>query len=257
MLLAIDVGNTETAIGVFEQNKLIKTWRIATQTHKTPDEWYLQINGFLSHNQIQLPDIKDIIISSVVPMVSNALGSIDEYKEMNVVFVDPSTNSPINIAIDNPKELGSDRLVNAVAAITIYKSNSIVVDLGTATTFDIVSKDGDYLGGAIAPGILTASESLFAAGAKLHQIPLTSPSSAIGKNTTDSLKSGIIYGFTCLIDGMIEKFINELSWPLSSTKIIATGGLANLIFKESKQINEFNPNLTLIGLNLIHLYNSK
>lgn len=250
LLLAIDVGNTETVIGVFNGTELLDTWRIVSDVHVTPDEFYLKITSLLSNSQYAPNDFKSIVLSSVVPMLTEIICESRLASEVKPLIVNSTIKSGIHIKIYNPPELGADRIVNALAAKTIYSTNCIVVDFGTATTFDAVTANGDYLGGAIAPGILISSEALFKSGAQLLQVSLKHPSKSVGKNTIESLQSGIIFGFGSLVDGLIERMVGELGWK--NPKVIATGGLYNVVKGLSKLITDYDPYLTLKGLQIIH-----
>jgi len=252
MLLAIDIGNTHTVLGIYDEEKLKEYFRVASNHALTVDECGILVKQLFQ----KYSKIKDVIIGSVVPPLTLI------YEEMSEKFlkVDPvvvSSNLPLGIKIlyDDPKTVGADRLANAVAAYEIYGGPAIVVDFGTATTFDVISESGEYLGGAIAPGIETSSLNLFRKASQLFKVSLERPKKAIGKNTEESLRSGIIFGAVGQIEEIIKRIKKELSENLQSQKkpkVIATGGLANLIAKESKMIEEVNPTLTLEGLRRIY-----
>jgi type III pantothenate kinase len=252
MFLAIDIGNTHTVLGIYDDEDLKEYFRVASNHALTTDECGILVKQlFREHNKI-----KDVIICSVVPPLTSI------YEEMSKKFlkVDPvvvSSDSPLGIKIlyDDPKAVGTDRLANAVAVYEIYGGSAIVVDFGTATTFDVISENGEYLGGAIAPGIETSSLNLFQKASQLFKVSLEKPKKAIGKNTEESLRSGIIFGTVGQIDEIVKRIKKELSESFQSQKkpkVIATGGLANLIAKESKTIEEVNPTLTLEGLRRIY-----
>ncbi|MCK4427863.1 MAG: type III pantothenate kinase [candidate division Zixibacteria bacterium] len=252
MLLAIDIGNTHTVLGIYDEEKLKEYFRVASNHALTVDECGILVKQLFQ----KYSKIKDVIIGSVVPPLTLI------YEEMSEKFlkVDPmvvSSGLPLGIKIlyDDPKTVGADRIANAVAAYEIYGGPAIVVDFGTATTFDVISGNGEYLGGAIAPGIETSSLNLFQKASQLFKVSLERPKKAIGKNTEESLRSGIIFGTVGQIDEIVKRIRKELSESFHSQKkpkVIATGGLANLIAKESKMIEEVNPTLTLEGLRRIY-----
>jgi len=253
MLLAIDIGNTHTVLGIFHEEKLTEHFRVTSNHALTVDECGVLVKQlFPDHKKV-----KDVIICSVVPPLSPI------YQEMSKKFlkVDPvlvNWNLPLGIKIlyDDPSQVGADRIANAVAAYQIYAGPIIIVDLGTATTFDVISEEGEYLGGAIAPGIETSSLNLFKRAAQLLKVSLERPGQAIGRNTEESLRSGIIFGSVDQIDGMVNRIKDELETKHRIKKkpeVIATGGLAGLIAQESKTIEKVNPTLTLEGLRRIYL----
>lgn len=251
MILAIDVGNTNIVIGLYEQEKLRFSWRISTNKNKTADELAMMFNQLFTCEQISFQDINGVIISSVVPPLISPLQSmVEQYFKLIPVIVGPGIKTGIEIGLENPKELGADRIVNAIAAIAKYGTPLIIVDFGTATTFDYIDVDGIYQGGAIAPGINISTEALFQKAAKLPRIELVKPRSVIGKNTVNAMQSGIIYGFVGQVDAIVERIIAE---SMSSPKVIATGGMADLIASESNTIHEVNNLLTIDGL--IKIYN--
>jgi len=250
MLLTIDIGNTNIVFGVFENKKLINHWRIVTHQNKTEDEYGILIQNLYRSAKIDMAKTKGVIIASVVsPMVSTFEGLCKKYFHITPLFVGPGIKTGVPIRYDNPHEVGADRIVNAIAAYDKYKQSLVVVDFGTATTFDYVSPRGEYMGGAIAPGIVISSEALFVRASKLPRIELIRPESVIGKNTIASLQSGIVFGYIALVDGMVEKIKQEVK---TNPRIIATGGLAPLIAEGSKTIEEVDPLLTLTGLRLIY-----
>ena len=253
MLLAIDIGNTDTTLGVFDNEELRATWHIATSIHRRTDEYAALILNLLHHQGLDTTDIKEAAICSVVPPL---LATFDElfkrYCQISPLVVEAGIKTGVSIRADNPREVGADRIVNAAAVHHLYGGPAIVADFGTATTFDVVSKAGDYLGGAIAPGIVTATESLFMRAAKLPRVELARPKLAIGTNTVAAMQSGIVFGYVGLVEGMVARLKQELG---GKTKVIATGGYADLIAKETAVIDVVNPELTLIGLRLIYLMN--
>jgi len=247
MILTIDVGNTNTVLGVFEDGKLKKHWYISTDQDKTSDEYGILINNLFTYEKIDIKSLKGIAISSVVPPVVTSLKkAVQGFLDIEPLVVGPGVKTGINIKMDNPREVGADRIVNAVAAYEKFGGQAlIVVDFGTATTIDAISGDGDYLGGAIAPGIGISTEALFQNAAKLPRIELTKPKTAIGKNTITAMQSGIVYGFVGQTEGLIKQFKKEIG---EKTYVIATGGLVNLIAPETELIDKTEPYLTLEGL---------
>ncbi|HLV10229.1 MAG TPA: type III pantothenate kinase [Halanaerobiales bacterium] len=246
MIFAMDVGNTNTVLGIFEDQKLIKNWRISTDQHKTPDEYGILFFNLFSHAGLRIEDIKGIVISSVVPPVVMVLKETTQsFFGIEPLVVGPGIKTGMNIKMDNPREVGADRIVNAVAAYQKYGGPAIIIDFGTATTFCAVTEKGEYNGGAIAPGIGISTEALFRYAAKLPRVELNRPKKAIGKNTIMGMQSGIIFGFVGQIEALIDRFKNELS---QDSIVIATGGLVKLIAKETDKIDYIEPFLTLDGL---------
>lgn len=250
MLLVIDVGNTNTAIGIFDESRLLKKWRILTEKHTTEDEFGILVSNLFETDGIHPQDIKKTVISCVVPPMTAIWDSFcRKCLEHAPYHVTAATVADMPVQYKNPSELGADRLVNSIAAFSRYRTDLIVIDFGTATTFDSVSTKGEYLGGAIAPGIMTASEALFKKASRLHRIEcFAPPEKVIGKDTTSSLRSGIIYGYASLVDGMVARMREEME---TTPKVIATGGLAALMYKVSKTIEAVEPLLTLEGLRII------
>ncbi len=250
MILTIDVGNTNTVLGIFENGELKNHWRISTDKDKTPDEYGILLQNLFSTVDKSINSkIKGIIISSVVPPVVMVLKeTARNYYNIDPLIIGPGVKTGINIKTENPREVGADRIVNAVAAREKYSGSLIIVDFGTATTFCAVSKNGSYLGGAIAPGIGISTEALFDYAAKLPRIELKNPGRAVGKNTIKAMKSGIIYGFVGQVEKMVDKFKNELT---GENRVIATGGLVELIYRETEVIDKVEPYLTLQGLSII------
>ena len=254
MLLVFDVGNTNMVIGIYKDKSLVKDWRICTDIHKTSDEYGMLIGNLLAHNNIDIKSIDDVIISSVVPNVMHALENFCiKYCEKKPMIVGPGIKTGLNIKYDNPKQVGADRIVNAVAAIEKYGSPLIVVDFGTATTFCAISDKAEYLGGTICPGLKISSEALFNGAAKLPRVELIKPGKTICKATVEAMQSGIIYGYV----GQVEKIISMMKKELGreDIKVVATGGLSSLIHSETDSIDHIDKFLTLEGLRLIHLKN--
>lgn len=250
MLLAFDVGNTNTVFGIYEKNKLLDYWRISTIKGKTEDELIVLIKQLLNMKGYELESINRVIISSVVPQVMYSLEHMaDKYCGVKAMIVGPGIKSGINIKYDNPKEVGADRIVNSVGALKKYGKGLIIVDFGTATTFDVVSDKGAYLGGAILPGIKISQDALFRKAAKLTRVELVKPKKVIAKNTVESIQSGIIYGYAGSVKNIVEQMKKELPYDV---KVIATGGLANLIGEVAESIDVIDKFLTLDGLKFIH-----
>jgi len=249
MLLTVDIGNTNINVGVFDGDKLKATWRMATGVHRMPDEYASLILHLFEHEGIAVQQITDAILCSVVPPLAGVFEEMcRRYLKVSPLMVEAGVKTGVRIAMDNPREVGADRIVNAVAAHQLYGGPVIVIDLGTATTFDAVSKEGDYLGGAIAPGIAIATEALFARTAVLPRVELSHPKRAIGRNTVAAMQSGIVFGYAGLIEGIVTRIQQELG---VKAKVVATGGYAELLARETQVIEEVNPDITLIGLRLI------
>ncbi len=250
MLLVIDVGNTNMVLGVYDGNQLLKDWRVHTERSTTEDEFNVLINSLFSADNIHPQDVERTYISCVVPPMVTILDAFcQKYLGHAPEWVDAQNCAGMPIRIKNPAEVGADRIVNAVAAFHKYNTSLIVVDFGTATTFDAISKKGEYLGGAISPGIGIASEALFRKASKLPRVEIfIPPAHVIGKDTIGSLKSGIIFGYAGLVDGIVQRMKTEMG---TDPKVIATGGLAELIFEVSGTIEAVEPALTLEGLRII------
>ena len=249
MLLAIDVGNTNTVLGVYDGKTLKANWRLETTARRTYDEWGITVIQLCSHAQIEPKMITAVAVSSVVPPLHFNLEKMGErYFGSKPLFVGPGVKTGMPILYDNPREVGADRIVNAVAAFEKHKTALIIVDFGTATTFDAVNSKGEYLGGAICPGITIAMEALFTHASKLPRVEFACPPHVIGRNTVHSMQSGLVFGYVSLVDGICERMQKELG---EKAKVIATGGLAPLISSQSKVIAEVDEFLTLEGLRLI------
>jgi len=255
MLLAIDVGNSNNVIGLFADKKLLTHWRIRTEWTRTSDEYWVLIKEFILLNNVETETIDEIIISCVVPPLIPILKEMSKkYFFCEPLVVGPGVKTGISILYNNPAEVGADRIVNSVAAYGKYGGPLIIVDFGTATTFDAVSKKGEYLGGAIFPGVQLSMEALFKNAAKLPRVELAEPERVIGKSTIESIHSGAIHGFVSMIDGMVFKMQAELD---QTARVIATGGIVQLIASRAKSIDIIDPFLTLEGLRMIHQQNQK
>ena len=249
MLLVIDIGNTNIVLGVYENERLIRSWRVRTERQATEDEFHILINNLFMSGNIDLKNVKETIVSCVVPPMVGVLNSFcTKYLDHTPIWVN-AKNVSMPIRLKNPDEVGADRLVNAVAAYNKYGGNLIIIDFGTATTFDCISQKGEYLGGAISPGIMIASEALFMNASKLPRVDIyKAPENIIGKDTAESIQSGIIYGYAGLVDGIVKRISTEMGGKPS---IIATGGLAPLMADISEYIEHVESDLTLEGLLLI------
>jgi len=253
MLLAADIGNTNIILGVFDDGKLKATWRLATGVHRMPDEYATLLLNLFDRQGLAASQITDAVLSSVVPPLVGVFEEVcRRYLDVSALVVGAGVKTGVRICMDNPREVGADRIVNAVAAHHLYGGAVIVIDFGTATTFDVVSGEGDYLGGAIAPGIAIATEALFTRTAALPRVELSHPEQTIGRNTVAAMRSGIVFGYVGLIEGIVARIQRELA---SKAKVVATGGYAELLAQETPIIEVVNPDLTLIGLRLIHEMN--
>jgi len=246
----MDVGNTNIVLGVYDDNKLKYHWRIETNRNRTEDEYGMLIKALFEHEGQSINDVTGIIISSVVPPIMFFLEKMcEKYFRIKPFIVGPGIKTGLNIKYDNPKEVGADRIVNAVAAIHEYGSPLIIVDFGTATTYCFVNEEKQYLGGAIAPGIQISTEALYTKAAKLPRIEIAPPERIIGRNTVEAMQAGVVYGYVGQVDGIVSRM---KAYSNKRPTVIATGGLAELIARESKEIDIVDPLLTLKGLHLIY-----
>jgi type III pantothenate kinase len=253
MLLVIDVGNTNTVLGIFDKGELVHDWRVRTVTDHTVDEYGMLIYNLYKSSKISSRGITDIIISCVVPPMLNILEPLcEKYFNVKPLIVGPGVKTGMPIYYDNPKEVGADRVVNAVAAYEKYKQDLIIVDFGTATTFDYVSAKGEYMGGCISPGLMISCEALFERAAKLPRVELSTPKSVVAKDTVSSMQAGIVYGYAGLVDGLVERIKAEVK---GNPKVVATGGLAKIVAPETRTIEAVDDMLTLEGLFLIYQRN--
>jgi len=246
MLLAIDVGNTNTVLGLYDDKKLIQHWRIKTDSSSTADELILTFNGLLKDQ----PQVTGISLCSTVPSVLKEMRWMLEryFPNTKTVIIEPGTKTGVPIITDNPKEVGADRIANSLAVFERHGGPSVVVDFGTSTNFDVVSEKGEFLGGALAPGIEISLDALASKAAQLRKVEFVKPRSVIGKNTVEALQSGALYGFAGQVDGILQRIIAEIG-PVKA--VVATGGLASLVVEESSTITHHEPDLTLEGLRLV------
>lgn len=250
MLLALDIGNTNITLGLYDGDVLGPRWRLATGHEKTADEYGLNMLGLIRYAGVDASAVDAAVIASVVPPLTNAfVEACREYLDCEPLVVDGGCRTGVSVRYDDASQVGADRIVDAAAVQKLYGGPACVVDFGTATTFDAISREGEYLGGAIAPGIGISSEALFRRAAKLSKVDLVRPPAAIGRNVTQSLRSGLLFGYVGLVEGMIARFRSELSPDM---KVVATGGLAEVIARETESISVVAPWLTLQGLKIIH-----
>ena len=249
MLMTIDIGNTNISLGVYQDDVLGPRWRVSTDHKRMPDEYGLQLDGLLEHSDLLPEDITGVCLASVVPQLTGIfLQACREYLNLDPLVVDAGVKTGVRILYESPKAVGADRIVDAAAVQHLYGGPACVVDFGTGTTFDAISETGDYLGGAIAPGIGIAADALFSRAAKLPKVELSTPPSVIGKNTPYAMQSGLIFGYVGLVEGMVARFKKELGPEM---KVIATGGLTDIIARETEVIDIIAPWLTLDGLRII------
>ncbi|MBO9131318.1 type III pantothenate kinase [Bacillus sp. 165] len=250
MIFVLDVGNTNAVLGVFEKGQLKQHWRIETNRNKTEDEYGMLVKELLAHEGITFNDVRGIIISSVVPPIMFALERMcHKYFKLKPLIVGPGIKTGLNIKYENPREVGADRIVNAVAAIQLYGSPLVIVDFGTATTYCYINEEKHYMGGAITPGIMISAEALYTRAAKLPRIEISRPSDVVGKNTVSAMQSGILYGYVGQVEGIVKRMKNQAK---KVPTVIATGGLASLIAEESDVIDVVDPFLTLKGLYMLY-----
>jgi type III pantothenate kinase len=249
VLLAIDVGNTNTVLGVFEGDTLREHWRVETSHTRTADEYGIQLRQLFAARGLDPARVQAVVVSSVVPPLAATLQRMSErYLGRTALFVGPGVKTGMPILYENPREVGADRIVNAIAAYARWACGLVVVDFGTATTFDAVSPKGEYLGGAICPGVTISMDALFRHASKLPRVEYAKPPQVVGRNTVASIQSGVVYGYVGLVDGICARMRDELGFEV---KVVATGGLAPLIAGLSRSISEVDEHLTLTGLRLV------
>ncbi|GAA1752266.1 MULTISPECIES: type III pantothenate kinase [Streptomonospora] len=259
MLLAIDVGNSHTVLGLFDGELLVEHWRVSTEARRTADEWAVVLHGLIGGSSIIASgQVDGIALCCSVPSVQHEMREMfrRHFGDVAAVIVEPGVKTGVPVRMDNPKEVGSDRIVNALAAVQQYGGPAVVVDFGTATTFDAVSPKGEYVGGAIAPGIDISVEALSRRGAQLHMVELVKPRSVVAKNTTEALRSGIVYGFAGQVDGIVDRMAQELTDDADDVTVVATGGLAPMVVDECETVDVHEPWLTLVGLRLVFQRNA-
>ena len=257
-LLAVDVGNSNVTLGAFEDDRLLATWRFATDVRRTADEHNLLLQGMLQSKNVNPADYSSSVMCSVVPPLTSAIEtSLENLLGVPPLVIGRGTRTGIKINYDLPQDVGTDRIADAVAAFRIYGGPCIIVDIGTATVFDAISADAEYLGGAIAPGMTLAAEALYRGTSQLKRVDLKAPEKAIGRNTTDAMRSGLVFGYVGLVEGMVRRFAAELSPDdPSACHVIGTGGLAGIVAAQSDVFHEVNEDLTLIGLRMLYEMNS-
>ena len=253
MLLCVDIGNTNIVMGIYRGDDLVAHWRISTARDKMADEYGILLSAFLARESLAVDQIKGLVLASVVPPVTEAFTEmVAQYVGVEPLVVDSGVKTGVSVRYDSPRDVGADRVVNAAAAYQLYGGPACIVDFGTGTTFDALSAKGEYLGGAIAPGITIAAEALFQRTAKLPRIDLRRPPKAIGTNTVDAMRSGILFGYVGLVEGMVARFRRELGPDM---RTIGTGGLARVIADETEVIEVVDPWLTLKGLRIVYELN--
>ncbi len=255
LLLVMDVGNTNIVLGLYKKDELLHHWRLQTDRNATEDECGMILKNLLAHVDIDFGDIEGVIISSVVPPLTFVLRKLcEKYLGQTPLVLGPGVKTGLNIKYDNPRDVGADRIANAVAAIELYGAPVIIVDFGTATTFCFIDEKGNYIGGAINPGVHISAEALYQRTAKLTRVEITKPDSVVGRNTVEAVQAGIYYGYVGVVDGIVTRMKKMLS---KRPKVVATGGLAQLICMDTETIDEVNPLLTLEGLKIIYDRNQK
>ena len=248
-LLAVDVGNTQVVLGAFRGETLIATWRTATAYDRTEDELAVTIDALLSREDLALEDMEALVLGSVVPPLTLAFTRLaDRYIGGRALVIGPGVRTGVRLRVDNPSEVGADRIANTLAAHRRYGGPAVIVDFGTSTNLDVVSAEGDFLGGAFAPGLEVSAESLFGRASRLFRVPLSAPRDAIGKNTADCLRSGIVFGYVGLIEGLVARISAELP---TAPRVVATGGLAGTIAPLTPAIERVDDDLTLEGLRML------
>lgn len=249
MLLVVDVGNTNIAVGAFVGGELLSSWRLNTDIGRTSDEYGVEIVGLLQHAGLDAGRCEDVIVSSVVPPLARAIENLSsKYLGHTPILIDPHRVPGVAVEIDRPEEVGADRVVNTAAAFVRHGGPCIVIDFGTATTFDVVSAQGNYVGGAIAPGLGLATEALVAQASRLYRVEFVPPATVVGKSTIHAMQSGIMLGYLSLVEGMIRRFHDEIG----PCRVVATGGFAALFARHTAIIDAVDPNLTLEGLRIIY-----
>jgi type III pantothenate kinase len=249
-LLAVDAGNTNVVLGAYEGSRVVATWRTATEANKTEDELAITIDALLAREDLGLEDVDALVLGSVVPTLTMSFTRLAErYLDRPAFVIGPGVKTGVRLRVDNPSEVGADRIANTLAAHRRYGGPAIVVDFGTTTNFDVVNADGDFIGGSFAPGLEVSAESLFSRASRLFAVALTPPKEAIGKNTADCLRSGLMFGYVGLVEGLLVRILAEI--PGGTATVIATGGLASTIAPLTTKIERVDDDLTLEGLRLL------
>ena len=256
-LLCADIGNSHTVLGLVDDGEVLDHWRVATDERRTADEWAVLLKGLLRESTVS-EHVRGIAVCATVPAVMHEWRDmlVRHYGTLPNVVVEPGVRTGVPVLMDNPREVGADRVVNALAAASLYDGPAIVVDFGTATTFDVVSARGEYIGGAISPGIDISLEALGRRGAQLRKVELLRPRTVIAKNTVEALQSGMVFGFASQVDGIVARMIDELAAPTETVHVIATGGLAPIVVEECRSFTDHQPWLTLLGLELVFARNA-
>jgi type III pantothenate kinase len=256
-LLCADIGNSHTVLGLVDDGEVLDHWRVATDERRTADEWAVLLKGLLRESTVS-EHVRGIAVCATVPAVMHEWRDmlVRHYGTLPNVVVEPGVRTGVPVLMDNPREVGADRVVNALAAASLYDGPAIVVDFGTATTFDVVSARGEYIGGAISPGIDISLEALGRRGAQLRKVELLRPRTVIAKNTVEALQSGMVFGFASQVDGIVARMIEELAAPTETVHVIATGGLAPIVVEECRSFTDHQPWLTLLGLELVFARNA-
>ena len=256
-LLCADIGNSHTVLGLVDDGEVLDHWRVATDERRTADEWAVLLKGLLRESNVS-DHVRGIAVCATVPAVMHEWRDmlVRHYGTLPNVVVEPGVRTGVPVLMDNPREVGADRVVNALAAASLYDGPAIVVDFGTATTFDVVSARGEYIGGAISPGIDISLEALGRRGAQLRKVELLRPRTVIAKNTVEALQSGMVFGFASQVDGIVARMIEELAAPTETVHVIATGGLAPIVVEECRSFTDHQPWLTLLGLELVFARNA-
>jgi len=247
MLLAIAVENTRTLVGVLDRDAVVQHWLVSTDSRRTADEWTVLLRGLVGSLEVD-----GLAVCSAVPQVLHELRDVGAryYADVPRMIVEPGIRTGLRLLVDNPRELGADRIVNAIAAASLYGSPCVVVDFGTATTYDVIDEQGAYVGGAIAPGIEISLEALGRSAAQLRRVELSKPRSVVAKNTVEGLQSGAVFGFAGQVDGMIGRILDELGWKADEVAVVATGALAPVVISEARSVTQHEPLLTLLGLRI-------
>ena len=256
-LLCADIGNSYTTLGLVHAGTVLEHWRVATDARRTADEWAIVARGLLANSRVSV-EIDGIAVCATVPGVLHEWRSMLPrfFFDVPQVLVEPGVRTGVPVLTDNPREVGADRIVNSMAAASLYEGPTIIVDLGTATTFDVVTAAGEYIGGAISPGIETSLEALGRRGAQLRTVELLKPRSVIAKNTVEALQSGMRYGFASQVEGMVARMVREMDWTMADVNVIATGELAPIILDDCGVFTDYQPWLTLLGLELVFVRNN-